>query len=96
MPDNFIQGVKQIVNGDNYSINKSFNKKYKNIEVAYFLRDIHRIINKNQWFDIYRWLFNINGYWKYIPLYDIKLFHKTIIWIRKIFVAKIKSSLISK
>jgi hypothetical protein len=42
--DNFINGVKKIINGD-YKIPMQFlDIKYKDIEVAYFLRDIHRII----------------------------------------------------
>jgi hypothetical protein len=95
MPDNFIHGVKQIINGDYKNHTQSFDKKYKNIEVAYFLRDIHRIIKKNQWFDLYRWIFNINGYWKYIPFYDFKLFYKTIMAITKILLVKIKYKILS-
>ena len=95
MPDNFIHGIKKIITGDYKNISQSFDIKYKNIEVAYFLRDIHRIIIKNQWVDIHRWLFNINGYWKYIPIYDFKLFYKTIMAITKILLVKIKYKLLS-
>ena len=95
MPDNFIQGIKKIIKGDYKNTSQSFDIKYKNIEVAYFLRDIHRIINKNQWVDIHRWLFNINGYWKYIPIYDFKLFYKTIMTITKILLVKIKYKILS-
>ena len=95
MPDNFIHGVKKIMNGDYKNPTQSFDIKYKNIEVAYFLRDIHRIIVKNKWFDLHRWVFNINGYWKYIPIYDFKLFYKTIMVITKILLVKIKYKLLS-
>ena len=69
--------------------------KYKNIEVAYFLRDIHRIISKNQWSDLHRWLFNVQGYWKYIPFYDSKLFIRTMKRITKILFDEIKNKLIN-
>jgi glutathione synthase/RimK-type ligase-like ATP-grasp enzyme len=88
--DNFINGVKKIINGDYKKPMQFFDIKYKDIEVAYFLRDIHRIIKKNRWLDIHKWLFNIKGYWKYIPLYDIRLFNKTIKVLAKILLVKIK------
>jgi len=95
MPANFIYGVKKIINGDFKKPPQSFDIKYKNIEVAYFLRDIHRIISKNQWFDLHRWLFNVQGYWKYIPFYDSKLFIRTMKRITKILFDEIKNKLIN-
>jgi len=91
--NDFISGVKRIVSGEYINTLQSVDFKYKTIEVAYFIRDIHRIISKNKWFEIHRWLFNINGYWKYIPLYDLKLFYRVIISLIKIFLVNIKLKL---
>jgi hypothetical protein len=93
MPENFIYGVKKIINGDFKKPPQSFDIKYKNIEGAYFLRDIERIINKNQWFDLNRWLFNVHGYWKYIPFYDSKLFNRTMKRITELLLSGIKYKL---
>lgn len=93
MPENFIYGVKKIINGDFKKPTQSFEIKYKNIEVAYFLRDIQRIISKNQWFDLYRWIFNVHGYWKYIPFYDSKLFIRTMKRITKMLFDETKYKL---
>jgi glutathione synthase/RimK-type ligase-like ATP-grasp enzyme len=93
MHEDFINGVKKIINSDFKKPAQSFDLKYKNIEVAYFFRDIERIIKKNQWFDLYRWIFNVHGYWKYIPFYDLKLFIRTMKRITKMLFDETKNKL---
>lgn len=83
LENDFIFGVKKIINGQYKNEFHSAITKSETIEVALFYRDILRIINKKKWLDLHRWLFNVNGYWKFIPLYDLKLFHKIILSILK-------------
>lgn len=48
----------------------------KETEVALFYRDLRRCWKKKDFSGLLRWVFNRDGYWKFIPFYDFKLLFK--------------------
>lgn len=71
--NNFITGIKKIVNGDYKNGFQSMKIKNETVEVALFYKDIRRAIWQKDWQGIYRWILNKKGYWKFLPFYDFKL-----------------------
>ncbi len=51
-------------------------KDYKEIEIALFYRDLRRCWKKRDFHGLLRWALNKNGYWRFVPFYDIKLLFK--------------------
>ena len=74
--NDFTEGIKKIMSGDIYFINKPASSK--KIEVAIFDRDIRRCIKHKSFKGIAQWIFNYHGYWKFIPFYDSKVIGRTI------------------
>jgi len=71
--NNFSEGIKRIVEEKNIEPIVFTDKKY---EVAIFDRDIRRCIKHKDIKGFMRWIFNYRGYWKFIPLHDLKLFKR--------------------
>lgn len=75
MACDFSEGIKRIINGPvNGSVPKI--QPVKAVEVAIFDRDVRRCIKNKDYKGLLRWVFNYKGYWKFIPLYDKKLFKR--------------------
>jgi hypothetical protein len=49
-------------------------KSTRRIEVVIFDRDIRRCIKNKDYKGLLKWVINYKGYWKFIPLYDRKIF----------------------
>ena len=71
--NDFANGIKRIINGDyiNGTIDTPWKKPY--FELALFYKDIRRIYWKKDFKGLLRWVFNIHGYWRFLPFYDRKL-----------------------
>jgi len=69
---NFISGIKDVINNNQYS-NPSARLFNKNIEIGLFYKDFKRIYWQKDFRGLFRWLFNYKGYWRFLPLYDLKL-----------------------
>ena len=79
----FAEGIKKIRNGDfinGYHEVKNYKPK---IEITLFFKDVKRILKKNDFKGLMRWIFNINGYWRFLPFYDLKLTKRIFIEIGK-------------
>jgi hypothetical protein len=71
----FSEGIRRIMLGDiKYIPTKG--SPNKRVEVAIFDRDIRRCIKNKDYLGLLRWAFNYKGYWKFIPLYDKKIFKR--------------------
>ncbi len=68
--------------------NVIFADENKVTEVAIFYRDIIRVLKRKDIKGLFQWLFNMNGYWKFIPTYDKILFRR----VRKELWIKCKNS----
>lgn len=68
----FTEGVRRITQWDTAS-NVPVSKG-QTIEVAIFDRDVRRCVKYKDFKGLMKWVFNYKGYWKYIPMYDRKLF----------------------
>ena len=86
----FSEAIKQKIN-PNYTIkpNKILTVE-KQIEVAIFYRDFSKNIRQLDIKGIFQWIFNYHTYWKFIPLYDMKLF-RTLMY--QIFIKKMANKL---
>lgn len=71
--NDFINGLKKIISGEYKNGFQSMNIKRENVEVALFYKDIRRAIWQKDWKGIFRWILNKEKYWKFLPLYDLKL-----------------------
>lgn len=68
--------------------NAIFADENKVTEVAIFYRDIIRVLKRKDIKGLFQWLFNVNGYWKFVPTYDKILFRR----VRKELWMKCKNS----
>ena len=66
-------------------------QKKEFIEVALFYKDLRRALWKKDLKGIGRWIFNVKGYWRFLPFYDLKLSKRIFseIW-KEIFAPKWK------
>ena len=55
-----------------------YSDESKITEVTIFYRDIVRILKRKKIVDLLKWIINYKGYWRFIPVYDKKLFKKII------------------
>jgi hypothetical protein len=74
MLDDFAEGLQRINANWPNQIPASTNTSDKPVEIALFYRDLRRCFKKRDWVGFSRWIFNYQGYWRYIPLYDLRLF----------------------
>ncbi|MEI8073346.1 MAG: hypothetical protein WCH78_01255 [Bacteroidota bacterium] len=90
-PNNFFVGVERIVSGK-YKEGYTETAYYKNeMEAALFFKDMRRILWHKDIKGLMRWIFNIKGYWRFLPFYDWKLTRRIFVSIwKEIFRPKIK------
>lgn len=89
--NNFFEGVKRIVSGDYIRGFQGMGIIKPNVEIGLFYKDIRRAIWKKDRKGIFRWVLNINGYWRFLPIYDLKLTKRILIEIwEEVFVFKWK------
>jgi hypothetical protein len=79
----FIYCLKYIQEPDKFNYIQSSLKSKNTIELGLFYKDIRRAIWSKDVKGIARWIFGINGYWKFLPFYDFKLTKKVFkeIWL---------------
>jgi len=89
--NNFFEGVKRIVSGEYINGFQKMGIFSPNVEIGLFYKDIRRAIWKKDKKGILRWVLNSKGYWRFLPLYDLKLTKRVIseIW-EEVFVFKWK------
>jgi hypothetical protein len=89
--NNFFEGVKRIVSGEYINGFQKMGIFKPNVEIGLFYKDIRRAIWKKDKKGILRWVLNSKGYWRFLPLYDLKLTKRVIseIW-EEVFVFKWK------
>ncbi|BDQ12913.1 hypothetical protein [Sediminibacterium sp. TEGAF015] len=70
----FSEAIKKKIN-PNYQIAPNTKlANNKTIEVALFYRDIIKCLKRRDLLGLLQWVINYKGYWRFIPLYDFKLF----------------------
>lgn len=69
---NFISGIRNVINKNQHP-NPSAQLFKKNIEIGLFYKDLKRIYWQKDFKGLFRWVFNYNGYWRFLPFYDLKL-----------------------
>ncbi|MBW4888433.1 ATP-grasp domain-containing protein [Mucilaginibacter sp. HMF5004] len=89
--NDFSDGIKRIMEG-NISFMPSKTTSSKRVEVLIFDRDIRRCIKHRDIKGLLKWVFNYNGYWKFIPFYDGKIFKRVTKKIVHDFTAKFRKS----
>jgi len=72
----FSDGIKRIMAGDLSHV--SDNNNNEKVEIAIFDRDIRRCAKHKDFKGLFAWIFNYKGYWRFIPLYDIKFFKRIV------------------
>jgi predicted ATP-grasp superfamily ATP-dependent carboligase len=72
----FSDGIKRIMSGQLTYIETGTTPPDKRITVAIFDRDIRRCIKNKDYKGLLPWMFNTSGYWKFIPLYDRRIFNR--------------------
>jgi len=89
--NNFFEGVKRIVSGEYINGFQKMGIFKPNVEIGLFYKDIRRAIWKKDKKGILRWVLNSKGYWRFLPLYDLKLTKRVIseIW-EEVFIFKWK------
>ena len=89
--NNFFEGVKRIVSGEYINGVQEMGILKPNVEIGLFYKDIRRAIWKKDRKGILRWVLNSKGYWRFLPLYDLKLTKRVFaeIW-EEVFVFKWK------
>jgi hypothetical protein len=89
--NNFFEGVKRIVSGEYINGFQEMGMKKPNVEIGLFYKDIRRAIWKKDRKGLFRWALNLNGYWRFLPFYDLKLTSRILaeIW-EEVFVFKWK------
>lgn len=70
--NNFITGIRNVISNKEKA-NPAPELFKNNIEIALFYKDLKRIYWHKDLKGLFRWIFNIKGYWKFLPLYDLKL-----------------------
>jgi len=88
--NSFFNGVKRIINGEyinGYEETPIFKHE---VEVALLFKDLRRCFWNKDFKGLLRWAFNIHGYWRFLPFYDLKLTKRIItsIW-NEIFAPKL-------
>ncbi|MEY2836095.1 MAG: hypothetical protein RLZZ557_1757 [Bacteroidota bacterium] len=68
--NHFIHAVENIVQGRIQNSFQGMGMQRENVDVGLFYKDIRRTLWQKDIKSLIQWLFNINGYGKYIPLYD--------------------------
>ncbi len=71
----FSEGIKKIIGGDFYNINEP--ASLHEVEISIFDRDLRRCIKYGDFKGILQWMLNYKGYWRFIRLYDFKIFYRT-------------------
>ena len=71
----FSEGIKKIISGDFYNINEP--ASLHEVEISIFDRDLRRCIKYRDFKGILQWMLNYKGYWRFIRLYDFKIFYRT-------------------
>jgi hypothetical protein len=89
--NDFSNGIKRIINGEYKMGYIDAPQKKEFIEVALFYKDLRRALWKKDLKGIGRWIFNVKGYWRFLPFYDLKLSKRIFseIW-KEIFAPKWK------
>jgi len=87
----FSDGIKRIMNNQLEYINTGTTPDDKRVEVAIFDRDIRRCMKHKDFKGMLPWIFNVGGYWKFIPLYDRKISNRIFKKLAKDFL-KIKNN----
>jgi hypothetical protein len=87
----FSAGIKRVIDG-NISFMEPKTTSTKKIEVVIFDRDIRRCIKNKDFKGLLKWVFNYKGYWKFIPLYDKRIFRRVTKKIVYDFTAKFRKS----
>jgi hypothetical protein len=87
----FSDGIKRIIDG-NISFMPPKTTSTKRVEVVIFDRDIRRCIKNKDYKGLLKWMFNYKGYWKFIPLYDRRIFKRVTKKIVHDFTAKLRKS----
>jgi hypothetical protein len=72
----FVYCLKNLQHSEKNDFPKGQLKQPKIIELALFYKDIRRAIWAKDLNGIIRWLFGINGYWRFLPFYDLRLSNK--------------------
>jgi predicted ATP-grasp superfamily ATP-dependent carboligase len=85
----FSAGIKRIIDGS-ISFMEPKTTSTKKIEVVIFDRDIRRCIKNKDFKGLLKWVFNYKGYWKFIPLYDRRIFKRVTRKIVYDFTAKLR------
>ena len=85
----FSAGIKRVIDG-NISFMEPKTTSTKKIEVVIFDRDIRRCIKNKDFKGLLKWVFNYKGYWKFIPLYDRRIFKRVTKKIVHDFTAKLR------
>lgn len=83
----FSKAIHSIFNPN--SIQKDIAKKNgSSVEVSIFYRDIIACVKQKNIKGLFYWIFNYKGYWRFIPLNDLKLFKNIL---HSLFVKKMRS-----
>ena len=72
----FIDGLKLIAYGKESLPIRNIKNENKETEIAIFDRDLRRCFKTKDFKGILKWIFNYKGYWRFIPLYDMKYFSR--------------------
>ncbi len=70
--NNFITTIKNLVENEALA-NPDSNLFKENIEIGLFYKDLKRVYWQNDVKGFFRWLLNIKGYWRFLPLHDLRL-----------------------
>lgn len=71
--NDFSNGIKRILSGDYINGYKEDSDPKEPKEMGLFYKDIRRALWGKDLLGIARWLFNLKGYWRFLPFYDRKL-----------------------
>lgn len=71
---NFSDAIRTIID-PSLNIN-SYSTDNKTVNIYMFDRDIRRCVKHRDYKGIIKWIFNADGRWKFIPLYDLKYFKR--------------------
>ena len=89
--NSFTNGVKRIISGEFNNGFPGMQMKSDKVELSLFYKDIRRVLWNKDRKGLARWIFNLNGYWRFIPTYDMKLTRRIIreVW-NEVFMYKWK------
>lgn len=73
---NFVYCLENLNHSEKNNFTKSQLKRSEPIELALFYKDIRRAIWAKDMRGIARWLFGLEGYWRFLPFYDLRLSKK--------------------